>query len=391
MKFKFLIFIFFLMSIKGFSQLEIDDSFLSSTLENKMSIFRDSTNKMPLSYIIRHKAELPFAISKDPVPNFVFDHTRRWVNFKVINRTKQIRPFFIRIHFSYLDSVDFYLVEKNRIVKETKFRWKIPYFYRTSQLSRLPVARFEVSPGDTAEVYFMARRTVSSWNLPIEVFANNKFFERERTENTIYGLLAGGMLLTVFMALFLFGLIRERLYFFYTFYIISTSMSILGIAGYTNFYLGNRFTILTGPESYSFFLVNTLIFNILFTQNLFNITFKNAKPLFVLGRIILGFCLVLDCLFIYDSIYVYHSSISPLISVTSFLYVFIVLYTIIYSLFKKKRLGLFYLIAFFPLLILIVINVLSDMVDNSSVALFSFYGTTMCFVRNCSIVFRIGF
>lgn len=353
--------LYILCCFQGFSQVVIDDKFESTTLENKMSIFRDSTNSMTAQEVVKQKPALPFIISKDPVPNFVYDHTRRWVHFKVINKAQKRTTFFIRIHHSYIDTVDFYLVKNNRILDEKKFRWEVPFFNRSNQFSRLPVAQFEVTASDTVEVYFMARRVVSTWNLAIEVFSTEHFFQRERTENTIYGLLAGGMILTVLMALFLFALHREWIYLHYMIYIVSTTLSILGIAGFTNFYFGNTYRLLTGPESYSFFLINTVIFNIFFTQNLFNINRNNTKWLYYIGRIIMLFCISLNLLFIYDFHNVYVPSINPLIDLTSLLYVFVVVLTIGFSLYQKKFLALFYLIAFFPLLILILINILSDL------------------------------
>lgn len=349
-------FIFWFFCSNLLAQIRIDGVFESTTLENQMSLFRDSTNHLTINDILKNKTNLPFILSKVASPSFGYDPTNRWVHFQVQNTSNTNQFVYMRIYRSYLDVANFYLCRENKIIDKMSFNWQTPYYDRQNQ-SRLPAAQFLLEPQKTYDIFILAKKEGVTWNFLIELYSKKAFFERENIEGYLYGLLTGGMILTVLMSLYLFSLSREFIYFYYSFYSLFSTLAVLSLAGYLNHYFGHKIRILTGAESHYFHLIGFVIFSILFTHLFFQIDKKGPKWLFILGGLIIIICVVYEVLLIFNYNFVYQIK---LIYILLF-FGCIIIVTLITALFRREVLAIFYSIAFLPLAILICVVLFSEM------------------------------
>lgn len=338
-----------------YAQIRIDDSFESTTLENQMSIFRDSTKTLTIDSILKNETTLNFIISKISSPSFGYDSSSRWVHFRVINTSSDSQFLYIRIYRSYLDKANFYFCYHNEVIQNVNFRWQIPHFHRQTQ-SKLPAAHFLVEPNKYYDIYILAEKKGVTWSMPVEISSKKYFMDRENTENLFYGLLGGGAILSILMSFFLFSLSKDLIYLYYSLYSACSTLALFALGGFLNQIFGHTIRILTGSESYSFYILGFISFNILFTHLLFDISKNGPKWLYFLGKTTILLCLIFSILFIYDYNFVYKVKIIYVL----FPFGSIIIITIGLALIRGDVLGRFYFIAFFPLLCFFLFVILSE-------------------------------
>lgn len=344
-----------LVSSNLFAQIRIDDSFESTTLENQMRIFRDSTNLLTIDSILRNSKAFPFVVSNKPSPSFGYDSSHFWVHFKIKNIASSPQEFYFRLYRTAPDKALFYLCKREKILKAHKFDWKTPYYKRVTP-SKLVSTYFEVEPNIEYDVYCLFKNKWNIVNFGIEVFSKKEFFRKEFNEDLIHGVLIGGVVLAILMTLYLFTESKELIYLYYSCYSGFSALSVFGLDGVLTHVFGYEYKALTGPQSYQFYIIGTIIFNILFTYKFLEINNKGPKWLVILGRIsVFVFTIIAICTLVESNLLINFRFI--------FLYVLyapILIFSLFFSLKRKEILGKFYLLAFLPLNLLMICILASE-------------------------------
>lgn len=338
-----------------FAQIRINDSFESTTLENQMHIFRDSTNLLTIDSILRNSKAFPFVIANKPSPSFGYDSSHFWVHFKIKNIASYPQEFYFRLYRTAPDKALFYLCKGNKILKANNFDWKKPYYKRVTP-SKLVSTNFEIEPNIEYDVYCLFKNKWNIVNFGIEVYSKKEFLKKEFNEDLIHGVLIGGVVLAILMTLYLFTESKELIYLYYSCYSGFSALSVLGLDGVLTHVFGYQYEALTGPQSYQFHIIGTIIFNILFTYKFLEINNKGPKWLVILGRISVFVFTIIAMLTLFES--------RLLINFRSiFLYVLyapILIFSLFFSLKRKEILGKFYLLAFLPLNLLMICILASE-------------------------------
>lgn len=337
------------------AQVFIDDAFVSSTLENKMSIFKDSTNSLKIEDILNTKESLPFKVFEDPSPNLGYDSSNFWIHFKVKNITPKKLEFFIKIYRIAPDKSFFYLCQNKAVLDSNKFDWKEPMYLRQTQ-SKMIASKFSIEAGKEYDIYYLHQSRWNLVNLGIEIWSKRDFLISENFENIIYGILIGGMLLAVCMAVYLGFESMEKVYFYYSAYSMCSVLSILSLGGILTQLFGYHFRIFTGPESYFLYFLGTIAFNILFTHHFLEINQKGPKWLYNMGKFIVFLCGLLAFIIIYDYKIIERVRFINLYLVFTPTFIISVLFSIV----RKEILGKLYMLAFLPLFVLMILIIASE-------------------------------
>lgn len=142
---------------------------------------------------------------------------------------------YFSLDYSLLDSVEFYVIESDRVVQKWQTGDSYAFDTRPMDYSRFlfPV---EFKQGDVKDIYIRVQST-SSMRLPLSIWEPTQFHDTQRPKLLLDGLYFGILLLMFLYNLCLFATVRDISYFYYIAYILSIVVFQLAMTGYGFEYL----------------------------------------------------------------------------------------------------------------------------------------------------------
>ena len=281
------------------AQIIATHKFESTTLENQMEIFGDSSKSLTIRDIISRKSSLAFKISNTKFPNYKNDHTPRWIHFKIVNPQSRIIPIYVRIRNPFIDTIAFYLVKRDSIISQLLFTRNMPYYARQSH-SANPTGVFYLKKGELYDVYIYARRLHHNFKLPIEVLSRKEAQGSDNFENVIYLGQIGVFVILLILSIIIYLYYFETIILFYGFYTFFVGLTILTSQGYLSFFFGTKFPLLTGYYSIPFYGILMFQSYILFVFKLHKINISNSKILYYFSFCLFAIGLIIEIFGIID-------------------------------------------------------------------------------------------
>ncbi len=148
------------------------------------------------------------------VPNFGFSRSVFWFEARVANETTHDEHLLFELAYPWLDEVDFYAVSASGRVLDHTATGSLRPFASRRILHRHFLFAITPEPGEQLRVLVRVRSSASV-QLPLRLWAEHTFVERDQWAALIQGIYVGFMLVMLLYNGFLFLAVRERMYLLY--------------------------------------------------------------------------------------------------------------------------------------------------------------------------------
>jgi len=178
------------------------------------------------SFNANHKKYLNLGIAKD---NY-------WVAFTLVNTTPLSAELIINLGNPRLNEVDVFIVKKNQQKLFFKLGDNFPFLKRVLYYNQFAVP-VTLAAMDTLQVLMYMQHKGNTLQVPISVHTQNSFYKQTENNYLITGITTGILLLTFFFSIFLFFKSTNRLFIFYSLYVLNILLWVFSTEGYGFQYL----------------------------------------------------------------------------------------------------------------------------------------------------------
>lgn len=163
----------------------------------------------------------PWQLNQAGVTNFGQSDVPYWFVAQLNNIDRSDQPFYIRVNYALLDHLDVYWVSDGRIIETYQLGDAVPFDQRPvdQRVFLLPVDKLGVSH---AQIYLRVE-SQGPLDVPLDAITYSEFYEQDKRILMWYGAYFGIMLAMFFYNFFIFVLVRDLTYFYYLFYVLSTT------------------------------------------------------------------------------------------------------------------------------------------------------------------------
>ena len=163
----------------------------------------------------------PWQLNKEGVTNFGQSDVPYWFVAQLNNIHRATEPFYLRVNYALLDRLDVYWVSDGRVIQSYQLGDTVPFKQRpvNDRVYLFPVDDLSVA---NAQIYLRVQ-SQGPLEVPLDAVTYAEFNERDKLELIWYGAYFGIMLVMFFYNFFIFILVRDVTYFYYLFYVISTT------------------------------------------------------------------------------------------------------------------------------------------------------------------------
>lgn len=173
------------------------------------------------SFLPSHNKYLNLGIAKD---NY-------WITFNIISSVTQTARLILNLENPRLNEVNIYSISSHQQPLHFKLGDNFPFWQRTLNFNQFAVP-FTLKPFDTARFFIFIKQKGNTLQVPITIYSGNSFYQRIEIDYTIVGIISGIFLITLFFSIFLYIKSSNRLFIFYSLYILSIFFWLISTEGY---------------------------------------------------------------------------------------------------------------------------------------------------------------
>lgn len=198
-----------------------DDSY---TVIPYVTILEDRNNEWSIEDVASDAFFSQFLPAKQSYLNFGYSDSTFWIRLQV--RYKPTRKGDPSAHYWYyevgkaqIDEVELFIQRADGTISRAQADIRIPYQDRPLRLvtSVFPI---ETPKGDTLTLYLRVKNSTALY-FPLNLWNPREFVRKISREEVLYGLFYGGMIIMIMYNLFLFVVVRDMSYIYYSGYLFS--------------------------------------------------------------------------------------------------------------------------------------------------------------------------
>jgi signal transduction histidine kinase len=323
-----ILFVFLLLGFNGFCQIG----------KGNIEFFIDSTRKMSVEEATKTSK---FRLAKNNIPSVGINSNVVWMRVLVKNNSSKSENIYTQIFITYIDTVQYFVVKKGILIEKSAQMgwWRL--IKKQSFNSPNHLYKYKLEAHEEIELYIRTIKTQGSVRLPIEIVAENVFFEETLNTHEFWGWFAGIGFIIIILNTFLFLLLKEKVYFYYTLYVfaqIGEVITTVGIHG--NWYFGG-FLSVSGRNVPNVFVTLFVTSNLLFVSEFLRIKNYHSQKLVkcVNYLILIGFLLIFLFFTPLENIKTDQAKyfFSWVYTVYFWLPILVSLFLLLYSIFKQKE------------------------------------------------------
>ena len=190
-----------------------------------IEVFIDPAHKYTVNDIIERK-ERQWNSSQSEIPSYGFSKHTYWFRFTI---PPQGYDSLLELDYALLDDISYYRLNNNRVV-ETIFTGDKRNF------SDRPIQHraflFPIPGSEQSQTILLKVRSSSAIQLPITLWPNQTFFEKDQFQFVEHGLYYGIVLVMALYNFFLFLRLRDSAYIFYVMYVLTFALTQLSLTGF---------------------------------------------------------------------------------------------------------------------------------------------------------------
>jgi signal transduction histidine kinase len=198
---------------------------------NAISILEDRTGKLSLPQVLSSNLFRP---SSQQVPNLKITPHVYWVKVWVQNRST-LPTLLLELAYPTIDEVVFYSPTSGGAYKAEEMGERLPFWQRKYNHQNY-IFDLEI-PHNQTRTFYIRIHSGEQIQLPLRLGSQQSIFENNIKGELISGLYFGIILVMFFYNLFLYFVIKDRIYLYYVFYILTVGLTQACLQGYTYKYL----------------------------------------------------------------------------------------------------------------------------------------------------------
>jgi len=340
-------FIILLFSTGGRAQVIYNGSKGIQTIGNKIDYYIDSSGTKTIENI---QKQSQFLRSVTKVPDFGMIKTPVWLKITIYNVSGK-EDLMLQFDQSLLQEIQFFHKE-NGEWKMNKSGELHPFHSRANNYHKF-IYNLGVKPDSTA-TYYARIRSTHEMQMPIFLGDRAHMDDSNLTKNIFFGIFFGIILVMFFYNLFIYFSVKDPIYLYYVIYIFIVGLAQATIEGYSFHYLWPENTFLA---TRSFFLLTAFvnISGVEFTRKFLQ-TSKFIPKLDKVAYLLYAIYAVVIGLTIRGNLYVSYQILQFFAGIVS-LYMLTIAVTIARTGYRPAK---FFLIAWMPLILGIIIWILKD-------------------------------
>jgi len=200
------------------------------------AILEDRTGNLTLNSVISDEYSGQFRLSKTGTPNFGFTSSVYWVKLPLANMSGKTLDRLLEVSFPQLDLVEFHLLDKDSNLVSYEASGRNYAFRKRSIRHRNCVFHMRIPHNETMTAYLKIS-TEDGMIFPLTLWSPYAFLTGSQTENFLFGIFYGIILVMIFYNLFIYLSTRNRHYIFYVLFISSFGLFQLCMNGLASQYL----------------------------------------------------------------------------------------------------------------------------------------------------------
>ncbi len=178
------------------------------------------------NFLVSHNKYLNLGIAKD---NY-------WINFNIISVADKSIELVLNLENPRLNEVDIYSMRNHQQASFIKLGDNFPFWQRTLYFNQFAFP-FTLQPSDTVSFFLLIKQKGNTLQVPITLHSRNSFYKRIEIDYSVVGIISGIFLITLFFSIFLYLKSSNRLFIFYSLYILSIFLWLISTEGYGFQYL----------------------------------------------------------------------------------------------------------------------------------------------------------
>jgi signal transduction histidine kinase len=189
-----------------------------------VSILEDPSNKLVISDIVGSDQFVQQEVS---IPNLKLSSSDFWLKFSIRNESEQ-EHLILALEYPMLSTCEFYSMKDGgvqRLSYDTKFSER-KYKHQNFLFD------VYIEPG-TTETYFLRVKSSEQMILPLILGSPKQTAENLLTNDMVWGLFMGLILVMVLYNFFIYLSVRDKSYLYYVFYSLFIGLSSITLSGYT--------------------------------------------------------------------------------------------------------------------------------------------------------------
>ncbi|MEO7264796.1 MAG: 7TM diverse intracellular signaling domain-containing protein [Ferruginibacter sp.] len=173
------------------------------------------------NFLASHNKYLNLGIAKD---NY-------WINFNIISAAAKSTELVLNLENPRLNEVDIYAIRNHQPASLIMLGDNFPFWQRTLYFNQFAVP-FTLHASDTISFFFLLKQKGNTLQVPITLHSRNSFYQRIEIDYIVVGIISGIFLITLFFSIFLYLKSSNRLFIFYSLYILSIFFWLISTEGY---------------------------------------------------------------------------------------------------------------------------------------------------------------
>lgn len=195
-----------------------------------VSVLEDPANHLNINLV---KASDRFALSHVQVPNFQLSKSDFWLKFSIKNQSAEDH-LLLSLEYPSLDVCDFYY-PVNGNYRVQKFSDVFSFSQRKYKHQNFV---FDINiPKDSTVIYYLRVRSGEQMVLPLVLGTPQKIAESILTQQILWGILIGLILVMVLYNLFVYISTKDKSYLYYVVYTTFIGLTQTSLSGYTYHYI----------------------------------------------------------------------------------------------------------------------------------------------------------
>ncbi len=292
-------------------------------------------------------------------PNFGYSSSAHWLRFSVANASSQRADYLLEVPFPSLDEIDLYRPvagARGTLQYEVERGGDLRPFAQRVIPHRNHLFRLSLAPEETATFYLRVS-TKSVVTVPLQLWSEPAFVAHDRLRQLGYGALYGGALALFLYNLMLFLWLRDRAYFYYVLYTGTFGVYLATFDGFAFQHLWPD-SVWWANHALATALSLTLAFGVLFARSFLGMSRIAPGVGALLGGIaaaafVLALCAASGLLLGYGAVLRSLSLLAPVAAIAT-------LWVSMREATRGNRPAMFFLLAWFALLVFVVLGALRN-------------------------------
>lgn len=197
-----------------------------------IQILEDPEGKLVLYEILTDTQD--WQLPADSGIGIGFSNSAWWFRFSLMNPHLQT-DWLLQLAYPILDYVDFYVLQKGRVVAQWDVGDMRPFSNRPRRHHHF-LFPLEISQSESVQIYLRVQ-TETSVQIPMTLWNPSDFQIYQDDSQLWHGLFYGGLLIIAAYNLLLYLGLRDPAYLFYVGYVLSLSLFMASLEGWLNVYL----------------------------------------------------------------------------------------------------------------------------------------------------------